>query len=416
MIQKPKGTKDILPSESYKWQYIEKLAKDIFENSGLQEIRVPVFENTELFLRGVGETTDVVQKEMYTFEDKGGRSITLRPEGTAGAVRAYIENGMASLPSPIKLWYAMSIYRYENVQKGRQREFHQIGVEVLGSGAYQADVEVILLGQKFFEALKIPNIKLMLNSIGCPTCRAKYQEALRDFIRPNLDKYCETCKNRFDKNPMRILDCKEDACKEMNQGAPVILDYLCPECKEHFENVKKRLTELGVDYEIDSSIVRGLDYYTKTVFEFVSQDEGYTVLGGGRYDGLVKELGGQDTPAVGFATGVERILEIYEKYNKENVVQPRKMDLYLATMGDKAELEATKLALALREKGLFVEVDVAGRSLKAQFKYADKKEAKYVLTMGEDEVSNKTAKLKNMQTSEEMEVVLNPEEIYQKIQ
>ena len=416
MIQKPKGTKDILPSESYKWQYIEKLAKDIFENSGLQEIRVPVFENTELFLRGVGETTDVVQKEMYTFEDKGGRSITLRPEGTAGAVRAYIENGMASLPSPIKLWYAMSIYRYENVQKGRQREFHQIGVEVLGSGAYQADVEVILLGQKFFEALKIPNIKLMLNSIGCPTCRAKYQEALRDFIRPNLDKYCETCKNRFDKNPMRILDCKEDACKKMNQGAPVILDYLCPECKEHFENVKKLLTELGVDYEIDSSIVRGLDYYTKTVFEFVSQDEGYTVLGGGRYDGLVKELGGQDTPAVGFATGVERILEIYEKYNKENVVQPRKMDLYLATMGDKAELEATQLALALREKGLFVEVDVAGRSLKAQFKYADKKEAKYVLIMGEDEVSNKTAKLKNMQTSEEMEVALNPEEIYQKIQ
>ena len=409
MIQKPKGTKDILPSESYKWQYIEKLAKDIFENSGLQEIRVPVFENTELFLRGVGETTDVVQKEMYTFEDKGERSITLRPEGTAGAVRAYIENGMASLPSPIKLWYAMSIYRYENVQKGRQREFHQIGVEVLGSGAYQADVEVILLGQKFFEALKIPNIKLMLNSIGCPTCRAKYQEALRDFTRPN-------CKNRFAKNPMRILDCKEEACKEMNQGAPVILDYLCPECKEHFENVKKRLTELGVDYEIDSSIVRGLDYYTKTVFEFVSQDEGYTVLGGGRYDGLVKELGGQDTPAVGFATGVERILEIYEKYNKENVVQPRKMDLYLATMGDKAELEATKLALALREKGLFVEVDVAGRSLKAQFKYADKKEAKYVLTMGEDEVFNKTAKLKNMQTSEEMEVALNPEEIYQKIQ
>ena len=416
MIQKPKGTKDILPSESYKWQYIEKLAKDIFENSGLQEIRVPVFENTELFLRGVGETTDVVQKEMYTFEDKGGRSITLRPEGTAGAVRAYIENGMASLPSPIKLWYAMSIYRYENVQKGRQREFHQIGVEVLGSGAYQADVEVILLGQKFFEALKIPNIKLMLNSIGCPTCRAKYQEALRDFIRPNLEQYCETCKNRFAKNPMRILDCKEEACKEMNQGAPVILDYLCPECKEHFENVKKRLTELGVDYEIDSSIVRGLDYYTKTVFEFVSQDEGYTVLGGGRYDGLVKELGGQDTPAVGFATGVERILEIYEKYNKENVVQPCKMDLYLATMGDKAELEATKLAFALREKGLFVEVDVAGRSLKAQFKYADKKEAKYVLIMGEDEVSNKTAKLKNMQTSEEMEVALNPEEIYQKIQ
>jgi len=415
MIQKPKGTKDILPAESYKWQYIEKLAKDIFENTGFQEIRVPVFENTELFLRGVGETTDVVQKEMYTFEDKGGRSITLRPEGTAGAVRAYIENGMASLPSPIKLWYAMSIYRYENVQKGRQREFHQIGVEVLGTGSYQADVEVILLGQKFFEALKVPNIKLMLNSIGCPTCRAKYQEALRDFIRPNLDKYCPTCQNRFEKNPMRILDCKEEKCKEMNQGAPVILDYLCPECSEHFENVKKRLTELGVDYEIDSSIVRGLDYYTKTVFEFVSQDEGYTVLGGGRYDGLVKELGGQDTPAVGFATGVERILEIYEKYNQENMVQPRKMDLYLASMGETAELEATKLALALRDKGIFVEQDVAQRSLKAQFKYADKKEARYVLTMGEDEVASQKAKLKNMQTSEEIEVALTPEDIFEKI-
>lgn len=415
MIQRPKGTKDILPSESYKWQYIEKTAADLFENFGLKEIRVPVFENTELFLRGVGETTDVVQKEMYTFEDKGGRSITLRPEGTAGVVRSYIESGMASMPSPIKLWYAMSIYRYENVQKGRQREFHQIGVEVLGTQSYQADVEVILMGQKFFEALKIPRIKLMLNSIGCPTCRAKYQEALRNFIRPNLEKYCDTCKTRFEKNPMRILDCKEEACKKMNQGAPIILDYLCEECKEHFENVKKRLTQLGVDYEIDSSIVRGLDYYTKTVFEFVSEDEGYTVLGGGRYDGLVKELGGQDTPAVGFATGVERILEIYEKYNQKNMVKPRKMDLYLATMGEEADLEATKLALALRNKGIFVEQDVAQRSLKAQFKYADKKEAKFVLTIGEEEVKQKRAKLKNMESGEECEVSFDTESIFEKI-
>lgn len=415
MIQRPKGTKDILPSESYKWQYIEKTAADLFENFGLKEIRVPVFENTELFLRGVGETTDVVQKEMYTFEDKGGRSITLRPEGTAGVVRSYIESGMASMPSPIKLWYAMSIYRYENVQKGRQREFHQIGVEVLGTQSYQADVEVILMGQKFFEALKIPRIKLMLNSIGCPTCRAKYQEALRNFIRPNLEKYCDTCKTRFEKNPMRILDCKEEACKKMNQGAPIILDYLCEECKEHFENVKKRLTQLGVDYEIDSSIVRGLDYYTKTVFEFVSEDEGYTVLGGGRYDGLVKELGGQDTPAVGFATGVERILEIYEKYNQENMVKSRKMDLYLATMGEEADLEATKLALALRNKGIFVEQDVAQRSLKAQFKYADKKEAKFVLTIGEEEVKQKRAKLKNMESGEECEVSFDAESIFEKI-
>lgn len=416
MIQRPKGTKDILPSESYKWQYIEKIAARLFENFGLKEIRVPVFENTELFLRGVGETTDVVQKEMYTFEDKGGRSITLRPEGTAGAVRAYIENGMASLPSPIKLWYSMSIYRYENVQKGRQREFNQIGVEVLGTQAYQADVEVILMGQRLFEELKVPNVKLMLNSIGCPTCRAKYQEALRDFLRPNLEKYCDTCKTRFEKNPMRILDCKEEECKKMNVGAPVILDYLCDECKEHFENVKALLTKLGVDYEIDSSIVRGLDYYTKTVFEFVSEDEGYTLLGGGRYDGLVKELGGPDTPAVGFASGVERILEVYEKYNKENMIKPRRMDLYIASMGEEAEFLGTKLALALRKADVFVETDVVGRSLKSQFKYADKQETKFVLTIGEEEVKTKKAKLKNMDSGEEAEIALTSEDILAKIQ
>ena len=416
MIQKPKGTKDILPTESYKWQFIEKTAAEIFQNFGLKEIRVPVFENTELFLRGVGETTDVVQKEMYTFEDKGGRSITLRPEGTAGVVRSYIESGMASMPSPLKLWYAMSIYRYENVQKGRQREFNQIGVEFFGVQSYQADVEVILIGQKLFKALNIPNIKLMLNSIGCPICRAKYQEALREFLRPNLDKYCEVCKTRFEKNPMRILDCKEESCKKMNNGAPVILDYLCDECKDHFENVKNKLTNLGIDYEIDPSIVRGLDYYTKTVFEFVSAEEGYTVLGGGRYDGLVKELGGQDTPAVGYAIGVERLLEVYEKYNQGNMVESRKMDIYFATMGEKADLVATKLGLELRDNGLFVEQDVAGRSLKAQFKYADKKETRFVLTIGDEEVEKGNAKLKNMETGEEIEVSLNAEDILKNVE
>lgn len=410
MIQKPKGTKDILPDEVYKWQYIESKIKDIFENAGMKEIRVPVFEHTELFSRGVGETTDVVQKEMYTFEDKGGRSITLRPEGTAGVVRSYIENGMASRPTPIKLWYEMAMYRYENVQKGRLREFRQIGTEVFGTSSYLADVECIMLGVKIFKELNIPNIKLNLNSIGCPECRRKYQEALREFIRPNLEKYCDTCKTRFEKNPMRILDCKEKKCKEMNQGAPIILDYLCDDCREHFDKVKKMLTDLGVDFEIDTGIVRGLDYYTRTVFEFVSEDDGLTVLGGGRYDGLVKEVGGQDTPAVGFAMGAERLLEVFERYNKD-VAKQKVMDLYVANIGEKANEFATELVLKLRDKGAFVEKDICERSLKAQFKYADKNNAKFVLTLGDDEVETKKAKIKNMQSGEEIEVELNADEI-----
>jgi histidyl-tRNA synthetase len=410
MIQKPKGTKDILPDEVYKWQYIESKIKDIFENAGMKEIRVPVFEHTELFSRGVGETTDVVQKEMYTFEDKGGRSITLRPEGTAGVVRSYIENGMASRPTPIKLWYEMAMYRYENVQKGRLREFRQIGTEVFGTSSYLADVECIMLGVKIFKELNIPNIKLNLNSIGCPECRRKYQEALREFIRPNLEKYCDTCKTRFEKNPMRILDCKEKKCKEMNQGAPIILDYLCDDCREHFDKVKKMLTDLGVDFEIDTGIVRGLDYYTRTVFEFVSEDDGLTVLGGGRYDGLVKEVGGQDTPAVGFAMGAERLLEVFERYNKD-VAKQKVMDLYVANIGEKANEFATELVLKLRDKGVFVEKDICERSLKAQFKYADKNNAKFVLTLGDDEVETKKAKIKNMQSGEEIEVELNADEI-----
>ena len=410
MIQKPKGTKDILPDEVYKWQYIESKIKDIFENAGMKEIRVPVFEHTELFSRGVGETTDVVQKEMYTFEDKGRRSITLRPEGTAGVVRSYIENGMASRPTPIKLWYEMAMYRYENVQKGRLREFRQIGTEVFGTSSYLADVECIMLGVKIFKELNIPNIKLNLNSIGCPECRRKYQEALREFIRPNLEKYCDTCKTRFEKNPMRILDCKEKKCKEMNQGAPIILDYLCDDCREHFDKVKKMLTDLGVDFEIDAGIVRGLDYYTRTVFEFVSEDDGLTVLGGGRYDGLVKEVGGQDTPAVGFAMGAERLLEVFERYNKD-VVKPKVMDLYVANIGEKANEFATELVLKLRDKGVFVEKDICERSLKAQFKYADKNNAKFVLTLGDEEVETKKAKIKNMQSGEEIEVELNADEI-----
>lgn len=412
MIQRPKGTKDLLPEDSFKWEYVENIIKELFNNYGFKEIRVPVFEHTELFQRGVGETTDVVQKEMYTFEDKGGRSITLRPEGTAGVVRAYIENGMSSMPSPIKLWYDMSMYRYENVQKGRYREFNQIGAELIGTNSYLADVEIISMADQMFKKLNIPNIELNINSIGCPECRKKYQEELKKYIEPNLDKYCDTCKSRFEKNTMRILDCKEEQCKEFNKNAPAILDFLCDECKTHFENVKELLNKMGIEYVIDTGIVRGLDYYTKTVFEFISKVEGYALLAGGRYDGLVKELGGVDTPAIGFAMGMERIVPLFEKNNK---IEPKQMQLYITNIGDNASVFATKLANELRDRNIYVGKDISERSLNAQFKFANKQNAKYCLTIGEDEIVNKKAKLKNMQTGEEKEIDLNVEAIIKEI-
>lgn len=410
MIQKPKGTRDLLPDESYKWQFVERKVSKVLENYGFKEIRVPVFEYTELFQRGVGETTDVVQKEMYTFDDKGGRSITLRPEGTAGAVRAYLENGMASKPSPVKLYYNMAMYRYENVQKGRLREFHQIGAELIGSSSYLADVDTILMAKSIFDTLNIPDIKLNINSIGCPKCRSEYQKILREFIGKNLDSYCDTCKTRFEKNPMRILDCKEKRCKELNVGAPMMIDYLCEECKEHFENVKSALTSANVDFEIDSSIVRGLDYYTKTVFEFVDDKTGLTVLGGGRYDGLVEEFGGASTPAVGFATGVERLMEMFETTNNKEV-EENVPDLYIVSCGDKENVKAIEITESLRKAGIYVEKDIMERSFKAQFKYADKLNCKNVIVIGEDELNSGKVKVKNMATGEETETELVPEEI-----
>ncbi len=409
MIQKPKGTKDLLPEESYKWQDAEEKVKNVLENYNFKEIRVPVFEYTELFQRGVGETTDVVQKEMYTFDDKGGRSITLRPEGTAGVVRAYLENGMASLPSPVKLWYNMAMYRYENVQKGRLREFHQIGAELIGSGSYLADVEVILMANNIFNSLNIPNISLNINSIGCPKCRSNYQKILKEFIGKNLDDYCDTCKSRFEKNPLRILDCKEKKCKEFNVGAPKMIDYLCDDCKEHFENVKMMLNEANIKFQIDSNIVRGLDYYTKTVFEFVDEKTGLTVLGGGRYDGLVEEFGGQHTPAVGFATGVERLMEMYEEYNKN--INKKIPDLYILSQGLEENKKAIKISEELRKRNYIVEKDIFERSFKSQMKYADKINAKNLIVIGEDELKNGKAKIKNMSTGEEKDIVLEVADI-----
>ena len=409
MIQKPKGTRDLLPTESYRWQEAERKVKDVLESYNFKEIRVPVFEYTELFQRGVGETTDVVQKEMYTFDDKGGRSITLRPEGTAGVVRAYLENGMGSMPSPVKLWYNMGMYRYENVQKGRLREFHQIGAELIGSSSYLADVDVILMANQIFKALNIPNIQLNINSIGCPKCRSEYQKKLREFIGKNLENYCDTCKTRFEKNPMRILDCKEKRCKEFNVGAPMMIDYLCDECKEHFEKVKETLTALDVKFEIDSGIVRGLDYYTKTVFEFIDGNSGLTVLGGGRYDGLVQEFGGQPTPAVGFATGVERLMEMYNANNSDS--EERKVDLYILSLGDEESKKGFEISEKLRSQNYKIERDIFERSFKAQMKYADKIGAKNLLVIGEEELKSNKAKIKNMATGEEKEVSLEAEEI-----
>ena len=411
MIQKPKGTKDLLPQESNIWQNIENKMEKILFNYGFNEIRLPVFEHTELFLRGVGDTTDVVQKEMYTFDDKGGRSITLRPEGTAGIVRAYIENGMSSLPSPIKMWYNMAMYRYENVQKGRLREFHQLGAEIFGTPSALADIEIITMADDLLKILELPNISLKINSIGCPKCRKEYQNALKAFLKDNIENYCDICKSRYDKNPMRILDCKEEKCKKYNQGAPIILDYLCEECKEHFEQVKKGLNDAKIAFKIDASIVRGLDYYTKTVFEFVSETEGYTVLGGGRYDGLVKELGGQDTPAIGFALGMERIIELYMKYNQKENLKVLGPKLFIATIGEDAANYTNNLVRNLRNKGIRVERDISSRSINAQFKYANKINAEYVITIGDVELTNKLVNLKNMNNGEVEEIELNLEKI-----
>ena len=410
MIQKPKGTKDILPEESIKWKYTEAVADCIFSNYGFKEVRIPTFEYTELFERGVGDTTDVVQKEMYTFEDKGGRSITLRPEGTAGIVRSYIENGISSKPSPFKAMYCMPMFRYENVQKGRYREFNQIGAEIIGTSSYLADVELISMAYKFLKELNLGDVILTINSIGCPECRKKYQEALKEFIGNNIEEYCSTCKSRFEKNPMRILDCKEKRCKELNQGAPIILDYLCEQCKTHFENVKNALDKLNIEYEIDSSIVRGLDYYTKTVFEFISKKDGYTVLAGGRYDGLVKELGGPDTPAVGFAAGEERLLSLIP----DEDINDLPIEIYITSMGEEYDLTAMKLANDLRDN-ISVQTNISSRSFNAQMKYANKINALYTIVIGEDEVNNNKCKIKNMQNGEAIEIELNADLISEKI-
>ena len=405
MINIPKGTKDLLPQDSYKWQFIENTAREVAKIFNIKEIRTPTFEHTEVFLRGVGETTDIVNKEMYTFTDKGGRSITLKPEGTAGVVRAFIENGMASSALPAKLYYLTQCFRYERPQAGRLREFHQFGIEYFGAKTPDTDAEVILVAKTFIEKLGIKNVSLYINSIGCKECRKKYEEALKNYLKANFDNLCELCKSRFEKNPLRILDCKNQDCKKIVENAPSILDYLCDDCSNHFEQVKKLLTLSNVEFKIDHNIVRGLDYYTKTVFEFVSENIGAqgTVCGGGRYDGLVKELGGTETCGIGFAAGIERLLLLMENTGVE-IPKDDGVQIYIASMGEQAQEKAFCLVKSLRENGVIAELDHMERGIKAQFKYADKIGAKYVGVIGSDEIEKGIIKIKNMSDGQETEV------------
>lgn len=400
MINIPKGTKDVLPADSYKWQYVEGVARETARLFNLKEIRTPVFEHTELFLRGVGDTTDIVTKEMYTFRDKGDRSITLKPEGTAGAARSFIENGLAGGVLPAKMYYIIPAFRYERPQAGRLREFHQFGVEIFGAEGADTDAEVIALADSLLKNLGL-RVKLHINSIGCPACRAAYNKALREYFSPHLEELCYDCKTRFEKNPLRLLDCKEEGCRKINAAAPTILEYLCPDCAAHFEALKTYLSLAGIAYEIDPRIVRGLDYYTRTVFEFVSDDIGAqgTVCGGGRYDGLIAELGGAPAPAVGFAAGIERLLLVMEATGVE-IPRPEGPTAYLAGLDDACREKAFGLCVKLRAAGIAAETDHMKRSVKAQFKYADKLGAKYVAVIGGNELESGAMNVKRMATSE----------------
>lgn len=392
----------------------DSLLKKIFceeaKNFGYKEIRTLVFENTELFERGVGDTTDVVQKEMYTFTTKGGDSITLRPEGTAGAARAMLEHGVYNDGLPVKAYYLVSCYRYEKPQAGRLREFHQFGMECYGTACAAADAEMISAAASIFERLQIRDLELQINSIGCKKCRAEYHKALKAYFEQYKNELCDTCKDRLNRNPMRILDCKSPVCSEISKNAPVMLNYLCDECKEHFEKVKSYLDSAKIEYIVNPKIVRGLDYYTKTVFEFVSSDIGAqsTVCGGGRYDGLIEELGGQSMPSLGFALGIERLLLLMEAQNIE-IPMPQNCEIFIGSMGDEAYQKAFSLVTQMRKASLYAEFDVVGRGLRAQMKYADKIKAAYSLVIGENEIKNNKAVIKNMSNGNHYEISLDDE-------
>lgn len=401
----PRGTKDILPDTVGDWNYVEKEIRELCRRFGYSEIRTPIFEHTELFQRGIGEGTDVVDKEMYTFTDRGDRSITLRPENTASAVRAYLQNKLYAESSLVKLFYIGSMFRYDRPQAGRMREFHQFGVEALGEANPAVDAEVILLAMELLEGLGLKDLELSINSVGCPKCRSQYRTMLQDFFRDKLDDLCEDCKSRFERSPLRILDCKKDSDKPYMHDAPKITDCLCDECQEHFAKLQQHLTNAGVKFQLDPRLVRGLDYYTKTAFEIKYPPLGAqsAVAGGGRYDGLIEEMGGNPTPAVGFATGLERLLLALESQNllpEKN----RSVDAYVVALGEKAQVEAFKLLNQLRKAGKSAAMDYAGRSMKAQMKQANKLNAKYAIIMGDDEIAEGAVMLRSMSDSQQEKV------------
>ena len=412
-ISAPKGTKDLLPDQVYKWHYVENKFSDICKRYGFKEIRTPMFEHTEVFARGIGDTTDVVQKEMDTFNDHAGRSITLKPEGTSGAVRAFIEHKQYAEVQPTKYYYNTDCFRYEKPQAGRLRHFHQFGIEVFGTSNMLADAEVISLGYDFLTELGITEIQLRINSVGCPDCRRKYRDALKEFLKPRYDELCNTCKDRYERNPMRILDCKSEICKKIVENAPRMLDYLCDDCRNAFEELKTNLTSMGIEYVIDPNIVRGLDYYTKTAFEFVTTKIGAqgTVCGGGRYDHLIEELGGPPIPGVGFGLGIERLIMLMEA-NDVKFPEESRPEVFIAVMGEAAKSFGLKLCRELRQKGVIAEMDTLSRNIKGQFKYADRLGAKYTLVIGEDELKKGVVSLKDMAKSEQREIKI--ENIYEK--
>lgn len=404
----PKGTKDVMPQEAYKWHYLEEKFAEICRKYGFQEIRTPVFEHTELFHRGVGDTTDIVQKEMYTFKDFAGRSITLRPEGTSPVVRAYVEHKEYAGIQPNKYYYNIPCFRYEKPQSGRLREFHQFGVETFGTTDMMADAEIIAIGYEFIKEMGITDVKLEINSVGCPNCRGEHRKALKDFLKPKYDQLCPTCQERYHTNPMRILDCKSPIDQELVQGAPMMLDYLCEDCAKAFDELKANLDAFGIEYEVNPKIVRGLDYYTKTAFEFVTTKIGAqgTVCGGGRYDGLVEEIGGPSTPGVGWGMGKERMLMTMEACGFEIPQEPG-TDVFIAFMGDAGKMAALKLMKDLRAAGVAVQMDVMGRSLKNQFKHANRIHAAKTIVIGDSELEAGKLTIKDMESGEQTEVPMD---------
>ncbi|MCI8336729.1 MAG: histidine--tRNA ligase [Peptococcaceae bacterium] len=407
-IVRPRGTNDFLPKDTVKWHYLETVLRKLCEEFGYGEIRTPLFEDTNLFQRGVGDTTDIVQKEMYTFTDQGDRSLTLRPEGTASVVRAYVEDKLYGEAQPVKVYYMGPMFRYERPQAGRYRQFHQFGVECFGSNHPAADGEIIALAWEFYRRLGLKGLEVSINSVGCPKCRPKYRQLLQDYFRPHLDKMCKSCQERFEKNPLRILDCKNPECKELAKDAPNSTDCLCEECQEHFQSVCAYLTAADIPYKIDHRLVRGLDYYTKTAFEILVDTIGAqsAICGGGRYDGLVAQLGGPETPGVGFAAGLERVLVALDQQGVE-IPASSHTQVYLASLGSSADLKAFQLLQELRKTGIIAEKDLLGRSLKAQMKYADKLQADYVLLLGEEELAQNICMVRQMGKSEQAPVDLD---------